>query len=187
MIYKIRVQNFETACNINRQQYVCICDSVLMDDINLTHCIVIETCVSHGTESRTNPDEDRLLIQLLDPEYQKNNLLTYPVHSRHEVMNIYLSIRIKKLVAVVKTQLFFFLVSIVWLVLHNLVNYCVDPNVCPCANGMQCCRWCSEKKVHGKNGHGKNVHGWKKSPFTGCRKKGPRNYTKIGPQHPVWF
>jgi len=58
--------------------------------------------VSHFTESRSNPDEDRLLIQLFDPAYQKNNLLTTPVPTAHHVMYINMALRILKLIDLVK-------------------------------------------------------------------------------------
>jgi len=69
------------------------------------------TCVSDYTDSMSNPDEDRLLIELFDPEYQKNNLQTYPVTSVQEVMNVTVAIYIVKLVSVVGLKIVFFLNS----------------------------------------------------------------------------
>jgi len=61
----------------------------------------------------SNPDEDRLLVQLFDPEYQKNNLQTYPVHSIHEILQLDMRVNFIKLVDIVRTKLFFLMPSIV--------------------------------------------------------------------------
>jgi len=75
---------------------------------------VIETiylpfvCVSHFTESRSNPDEWRLRQHLFEHEYKTEDLTTTPVATVQQTMNVSVSIYIIKLIALVKTNSFLF-------------------------------------------------------------------------------
>jgi len=52
--------------------------------------------------SISSPNEDRLLKHLFDPQYQTNNVMTTPVNSSGETVNVTLNIQLRKLLDVVK-------------------------------------------------------------------------------------
>jgi len=61
-------------------------------------------CVSHFTESRSNPDETRLRRHLFDSENQKDEFTTTPVENVRQVINVTVSIQILKLIALVNIK-----------------------------------------------------------------------------------
>jgi len=54
---------------------------------------------------KPNPDEDRLLKHLFDPEYQPHNLKTTPISSTDEKIDVTVSIEIRKLITLVKSEI----------------------------------------------------------------------------------
>jgi len=60
------------------------------------------SCYFTGSES--NPDEDRLLKRLFDPDYQTHNLKTTPVSSTDEIMNVTVGIAFRKIITLVKPK-----------------------------------------------------------------------------------
>ena len=64
------------------------------------------------TGAQSGPDEDRLLKHLLDPSYQKNNLMTTPILHTNETVAVTVGIEIRKLVALVDHKDPFSLTSI---------------------------------------------------------------------------
>jgi len=67
---------------------------------------VTSCCVSHFTESWSHPDVDRIRKHIFDP--QKEDLLSIPVSSglpvEEQIMNVNISMFVRKLVALVKTK-----------------------------------------------------------------------------------
>jgi len=56
------------------------------------------------TGSSSNPDEDRLLKHLLDPNHQRYNVQTTPVASVNESILVIVGIGLRKLIALVKSK-----------------------------------------------------------------------------------
>ena len=74
---------------------------------------MLTTCLytSHFTESRSNPDEDRLRKQLFDPEHQTYDLMTPPVANVYEPVKTSIYFVLIKLIGVVKTVVRIYTVS----------------------------------------------------------------------------
>jgi len=55
------------------------------------------------TGSSSTPDEDRLLKHLFDPDYQTHNLMTTPISNVDGTVHVIVNIRIRKIIALVKS------------------------------------------------------------------------------------
>ena len=75
----------------------------MSDSEHIIAVFLLHICVSHFTESRLNPDEDRVIKYLFDGANQKHNFRVTPVHSAHEVMDIKFAINILKIINLVNT------------------------------------------------------------------------------------
>jgi len=60
-------------------------------------------CVSPFTESRSNPDKERLYLHLFDPSYQPHDLLMTPEYSAEKAQHIYFTLHMLKLISLVRT------------------------------------------------------------------------------------
>ena len=65
-------------------------------------CLLL--CVCHSTESRSNPDETRLLRHLFDPVDQTDYLTTTPVINSSQIIYVNVSMFFMKIITVVKKQ-----------------------------------------------------------------------------------
>jgi len=83
-----------------------ICNITSGSSLNKTDRLLL-VCVAHIAESRSSPDEDRLLKHLFDPEFTTDNMRTTPVLNEQETMNINVSIHIIKLIALVSVVVVF--------------------------------------------------------------------------------
>jgi len=65
-------------------------------------CLLL--CFCYSTESRSNPDETRLLRHLFDPVDQTDDLTTTPVINSSQIIYVNVSMFFMKIITVVKKQ-----------------------------------------------------------------------------------
>ena len=58
--------------------------------------------VYRSTGSSPSPEEERLLKHLFDPDYQERNLMTTPVLNVSDTMNVSVTMKIRKIIALVR-------------------------------------------------------------------------------------
>jgi len=59
------------------------------------------------TESTSRPDETRLRKHLFDPEYQAEDLLTFPLSGPYDIINVTMTMHFVKLIGLVKTMVLY--------------------------------------------------------------------------------